>query len=78
MIVGDDHPRGAVCKRICKDFARVDGTAVDQTYRNDSDVQNLICSIDCGAEEMFLFPDPRSAGPEAGGRLVFQSSPPPV
>jgi hypothetical protein len=27
---------------------------------------------------MFLLTDPRSAGHEAGGRLVFQSSPPPV
>src|SRR5271157_93111 len=56
MIVGDYHSRGTVRERVCKDFARVDGAAVDQTYRNHPDVEDLVCAVDGGAEKMLLLP----------------------
>ena len=56
MVVGNDHCRGAVCECIRKDLARMDGATVDQANGNDPDVQDLVCSVDGGAEKVLLLP----------------------
>src|SRR5437867_811211 len=56
MVVSDDDCRGAVGKCIGEDFAWMNRSAVNQTHRDDADIQNLVGTIDGGTQKMFLLP----------------------
>lgn len=56
MIVGNDDRRGAIGQRVREYFARMNWRSVDKADGNDSDVQNLVGSVDACAKEMLLFP----------------------
>ena len=54
VIVGDDNRRRSIRQRVRKHFARMDWRPIDQSDRNDPDVQDLVRSVDAGAEEVLL------------------------
>ena len=56
MVVRYDDAGGSVSHGIGKDFARMNRAAVNQTNRDDPDIQNLVRTVDGGAQKMFLSP----------------------
>src|SRR5438309_12047898 len=55
MVVRHDDAGGAVGHGVRKDFARMNGTAVNKTDGNHADVKHFVGAIDGGAKEMLLF-----------------------
>ena len=74
MIVGDDDSRSSVGKCIREDFAWMHGAAVNQANRDHADVQNLVRTVDAGAEEMLLLAIGVVADRVATSQRVFRSS----
>src|ERR1017187_5296048 len=56
MVVRNNDAGGTVGNGVSKNFARMNWAAVNQTNRNDTDVQNLVRTVDRGADEVFLLP----------------------
>ena len=53
--MGDDDARSTVGDGVGKDFAGMDGAAVNEADGNNPDVEDFVGTVDCGAKEMLLF-----------------------
>ncbi len=54
--MGQDHGRGTINKRICKHLSRVHMASVNKADGNNTDIYNLICTVNRSTEKVFLLP----------------------
>ena len=55
MVMSDNHGGSPIGNRVCINFSWMNRCPVDQTDRDDTNIENFIGTVNRGTQKMFLF-----------------------